>query len=258
MGAGILSLTWHMARIKYYFPLIIIVLILGSNNCIRPEKKPSFQGSEEAAALADSMFLAIGGKEKWCRLKSLYIKAKHTEPQMPLPYDSEIWRAIDTFELVIEQQNDSFHVKAVINTEKGIVRYYDKRDTVRLFTDEQLADWSFGHKHNVYVVLHDLACHPERYMVELDEQKRLAFYKDSVFEVSFGLDELFRPHLFYQPNPDGSVSGSVFTRWGTDEGLVHSAGGHPLDSNFIYTTEIWKPSDLSLKEEFGEALFELD
>ena len=247
-----------MTRFKYIFPLIICALLLCFSNCTNPVKKKSFQGEPEAIAMADNMFEAIGGKEKWCRLKSLYIKANHTEPKMPLPYTSEIWRAIDTFELVIEQQNDSFHVKAVITDKEGIVRYYDKRDTIRTFTREQLADWAYGHKHNVYVLLHDLACNPQQYLVEIDEEERLAFYKDTVFEVSFGLDELQRPHLFYQPHPDGSVSGSIFTRWGTDDGLVHSAGGHPLDSNFVYTTQIWMPSEKSLSETFGEEIFTLE
>ena len=247
-----------MTRFKYIFPLALAALLFCMTNCERPAKQKSFQGDNEAISLADSMFIAIGGKEKWCRLKSLYIKAEHNEPQMPIPYTSEIWRAIDTFELVIEQQNDSFHVKAVITDKEGIVRYYDKRDTVRIFTPEQLADWAYGHKHNVYVLLHDLACNPQQYLVEIDEEQRLAFYKDSIFEVSFGLDDLNRPHIFYQPHPDGSVSGSIFTRWGTDNGLVHSAGGHPLDSTFIYTTDIWHPSQKTLSEEYGKEIFNLD
>ena len=243
---------------KYIVPILVCGLLLIFTNCSGPAKKQSFQGEPDAIAMANSMFEAIGGMEKWCRLKSLYIKANHTDPQMPLPYTSEIWRAIDTFELIIEQQNDSFHVKAVITDKEGIVRYYDKRDTTKILSKEQLADWAYGHKHNVYVLLHDLACNPQQYLVEIDEEQRLAFYKDTVFEVSFGLDELRRPHLFYQPHPDGSVSGSIFTRWGTDEGLVHSAGGHPLDSNFVYTTEIWIPSEKSLSDTFGEEIFELE
>lgn len=236
----------------------LLGVILSAVSCTASRKETSdFLGDKEAVVRAENMFQAIGGKEAWCRLRSLYIKANHSEPQMPLPYTSEIWRAIDTFELVIEQQNDSFHVKAVINEESGKVRYFDKRDTMRLFTKEQLADWAYGHKHNVYVLLHDLACDPKSYRVVNDEEGRLSFYKDSIFEVSFVLDSLNRPYIFYQPHPDGSVSGSVFNRWGTDKGLVHSAGGHPLDSNFIYTTEIWQPSDLGLKETFGEAIFDL-
>ena len=204
------------------------------------------------------MFIAIGGKDAWCRLKSLYIKARHTEPEMKKPYTSEIWRAIDTFELVIEQQNENFHAKAVITGSEGIVRYYDKRDTFRILTSEQLADWAYGHNHNVYVLLHKLGCNPQDYLVEIDEMDRLTFYRDTVFEVSFGLDDKMRPALFYQPNRDGSVSGSIFTRWGTDNGLVHSAGGHPLDSNFIYTTEIWDPAELPLKERYGQELFDIE
>jgi len=240
---------------KYFF----FAAMICSCSCTEKRNKSiGFQGEQAAIAQADSMFLAIGGKEAWCKLKSLYIKAHHIEPQMPLPYTSEIWRAIDTFELVIEQQNDSFHVKAVINEDAGRVHYYDKRDTMRLFTDEQLADWAYGHKHNIYVLLHDLACSPDRYRVVTDEEDRLSFYRDSIFEVSFGLDSLYRPHKFYQPHPDGSVTGSVFTRLETDEGLVHSAGGHPLDSNFVYTTQIWKPSDLPLREAFGDEIFILE
>ena len=243
---------------RYLQFFLVILLICGLSCSEKGKKARKFQGDSAAIARADSMFTAIGGMEAWCRLKSLYIKAEHTEPQMPIPYTSEIWRALDTFELVIEQQNDSFHVKAVITEKEGLVRYYDKRDTFRVLSAEQLSDWSFGHKHNVYVLLHDLACNPAKYQVEIDEHDRLTFYKDSIFEVSFGLDQKKRPYLFYQPHPDGSVSGSIFTHWGTDDGLVHSAGGHPLDSNFIYRTEIWKPSSLSLKEEFGDELFKIE
>ena len=189
-----------MTRVNYIFLPYVFTVLLCFCNCSGPVKQKSFQGDPAAIALADSMFDVIGGKDRWCKLKSLYIRANHTEPKMPLPYKSEIWRAIDTFELVIEQQNDSFHVKAVINDKQGVVRYYDKRDTVRIFTEEQLSDWAYGHKHNVYVLLHDLACNPELYMVEIDQEERLAFYKDTVFEVSFGLDNLKRPYLFYQPH----------------------------------------------------------
>ena len=238
--------------------IAITLLLLNFGGCENLSSPPSFEGDKAAVARADSMFTAIGGKDAWCRLKSLYIKARHTEPEMPLPYTSEIWRATDTFELVIEQQNEDFHVKAVFNEQEGLVRYLDKRDTFRILTPEQLADWAYGHKHNVYVLLHDLACSPETYRVVIDDLDRLAFYRDTIFEVSFGLDDQMRPYLFYQPNPDGSVSGSIFTHWGTDNGLVHSAGGHPQDSNFIYRTEIWKPSELPLRESFGEEIFNID
>lgn len=215
-------------------------------------------GDEKAVDQANQMFKAIGGTDAWCELKSLYIKARHTEPQMTLPYQSEIWRGIDHFDLVIEQQNDSFHVKAVVNDLRGTVRYYDHRDTFRTLSNDQLQGWKFDHNHNVYVLLHDLGCNPEQYRVEIDENAKLSFYQDSILVVRFGLDDRMRPYLFDKPNLDGSISGSMFSHWGTDDGLVHSAGGHPLDSNFMYRTELWQPSKKSLKEVFGDSLYSVE
>lgn len=240
--------------------LIICLLVIPFYSCKHQAGSDNgFKGDKEAVQLANRMFEAIGGKEAWCELKSLYIKATHEEPQLYLPYKSEIWRGIDRFELVIEQQNDSFHVKAVVNDTAGAIRYYDQRDTVRVFNQDQINEWVFDHKHNIYVLLHDLACSPADYTVESDNNKSmLVFFKDSVYQTSFELDSLLRPHLFYVPNPDGSVAGSRFTHWSTHGGLVHSAGGHPLDSNFIYLTEIWQPSNKALRETFGEEVFILD
>jgi len=245
--------TTYSFSIAFSF-IIILSTIFGCKN--NTPKQHSFAGEKAAVRLADQMFETIGGKEAWCDLKSLYIKAEHNEPQMDRPYQSEIWRALDRFELIIEQQNDSFHVKGVFSDSLGRVRYYDKRDTFRDIAEELLEEWSFDHRHNIYVILHDLACTPEEYRVEMNEESMLSFYRDSAFVARLGLDEQLRPYLFYHPNYDGSTSGSIFTHWGKDGRLVHSAGGHPLDSSFIYRTEIWQGSNKTLKESFGEELFE--
>ncbi|MBT8325865.1 MAG: hypothetical protein HKP45_00925 [Winogradskyella sp.] len=240
--------------LRYY--LIVLFLVFSFSSCNNSKtREKTFSGNEESIKLAEDMLNAIGGKDAWCNLQSLYIRAQHNEPPMTIPYQSEIWRDMENFDLVIEQQNDSFHVKAVINKSGGIVRYYDKRDTIRTLTKDQLKDWEFGHEHNIYVLLHNLSCSPQNFSVKIDTNKRLAFYKDSTFYTSFELDDQLRPFKFYAPNPSGEVSGSIFTRWGTDQGLIHSAGGHPMDSSFFYNTDIWKPSDKSLRASFDESIF---
>ena len=229
------------------FLLIIIALLSSCSD--KTNSVASFSGEADAVNLADSMFLAIGGKQAWCELQSLYIKAEHTEPQMTQAYQSEIWRSMEDFDVIIEQQNDSFHVRAVFNDSLAKVTYLDHRDTFRILSDEQITNWRFSNAHNVYVLLHDFACDPDEYTVKNDD-RQLIFLKDSITLCKFGLDEDLRPHLFYAPDQKGKLNGSIFTHWATDNGLVHSAGGHPLDSNFIYRTEEWIPAYGSLRESF--------
>ncbi len=244
-------------RSKTLFILLVPVIISVVSCTPNEEWLGTFMGPKDAVNSAVAMFESIGGLDKWCALKSLYIKAEHTQPEMEIPYQSEIWRAMDTFEVVIAQQNDSFHVKGVFNASEGRIHYLDDRDTFRILNTEQLKDFEYNHKHNVNVQLHQLACNPSDYHVEIDTMGRIAFYEDEMFICSFALDEMNRPFMHYHPLSDGSMTGVIFTKWATDDGLVRSGGGHPLDSTFQYRTEIWEPSKQSLEETFGQGIFEL-
>ncbi len=218
-----------------------------------PPPEPTFQGNQAAVELAEKMFKAIGGKKGWADLRALYIKAEHTEPQMSQPYQSEIWRGIDEFELRIVQGNDSFHTVARVNARGGNVAHLDHRDTTRVLTTEQLEEWEFDHNHNVYVVLHRLGKNPAAFRAVLEETDRLTFYEDDHLLTAFRLDDQLRPHLFYQPTREGNLVASEFSTWGTHRGLTHSAGGGPLDGDFHYTTSVWEPSNRSFSESFSFA-----
>ena len=212
----------------------------------------TFQGDRAAVALAERMFDAIGGKKGWADLRALYIKAEHTEPQMSQPYQSEIWRGIDEFEMRIDQGNDSFHTVARVNARGGQVTYHH-RDTTRVLTAEELAEWEFDHNHNVYVVLHRLGKNPGTFRAVLEETDRLTFYEDDHTLTAFRLDDQLRPHLFYSPTLEGDLVASEFSSWGTHDGLTHSAGGGPMDGDFHYTTLVWEPSKWSFAQSFAFA-----
>ena len=221
-----------------------------ATDALAPE--PTFQGDLAAVELAERMFAAIGGKKGWADLRALYIKAEHTEPQMSQPYQSEIWRGIDEFEMRIDQGNDSFHTVARVNARGGQVTYHH-RDTTRVLTAEELAEWEFDHNHNVYVVLHRLGKNPGTFRAVLEETDRLTFYEDDHTLTAFRLDDQLRPHLFYSPTLEGDLVASEFSRWGTHDGLTHSAGGGPLDGDFHYTTLVWEPSKRSFAQSFAFA-----
>ncbi len=216
-------------------------------NCNTPNT-PSFEGEGAAVEKAEAMFLAIGGKEAWAKLKSLYIHAIHEEPGLDYPYESHIWRDLDNFKMRIEQRGPEFDIIGLFSEEAVEVQYLH-RDTMRWFSPEDLEDEKFSHEHNVYVLLKKLATQ-EGISVKEGKEGRIEFYQNEKMMVAFGLDEQNRPYLFYQPASDGSVNESQFTKWNTTEGLTHSAGGGPVDGNFKYETKIWKPSHQNIEEAF--------
>ena len=101
------------------------------------------------------------------------------------------------------------------------------------------------------MVLHRLAENPAAFRAVLEETDRLPFYEDDHLLTAFRLDDHLRPHLFYSPTREGNFVPSEFSNWGTHGGLVHSAGGGPLDGEFQYTTVVWKPSNRSFSESYS-------
>ncbi|MEQ9423910.1 MAG: hypothetical protein RJQ09_05800 [Cyclobacteriaceae bacterium] len=206
---------------------------------------------EQAVIKADQMFEAIGGKKKWASLKSLYIKAVHTQPNLTEPYTSEIWRSIDGFKIRIEQKSDEFHKVGMFSDEGVWIRDL-KAGTVKQLDEDRLTDEKRQNELNVYVLLNRIARN-ESYKPKLNGQ-RLEFYLNEEFQTAFILDEYSRPSIFITKSKDGLKEFvSFFNKWGTTNGFIHSAGGGPVDGNFFYSTEIWQPSELIFEEAFDVA-----
>ena len=192
------------------------------------------------------MFAAIGGKNRWAKLKTLYIKAIHEEPRFDTTYVSEIWRAIDHFKTRIEQQNKDFHNIGVFS-EEGCWLNYVHRDSTKKYSPERMEGWKREHAQNVYVVLNRLAKN-NNYTVSIDSLERLEYRLAGERICAVKLDSLYRPAEYYTPNPDGTESVSDFRVWRNTNGYVHTAGGGPKDGSFSYETEIWAPSDRPFDE----------
>lgn len=230
-----------MKKVSY---LVFLVFLI---SCKQEQSPPHFSGEPQAVEQAKKMFEAIGGLDRWAEIKGLYIKAQHTEPNIENPYQSEIWRDMENFYLVIEQQNEDFHVKGVFNNEGGKVYYMDK-DSSRTLTDEQLNSWKFSNAHNVYNVWKSIARNAGT-EVKSGEDNKLEFYQKEQLLAAFKLDSLNRPSYFYQVNQDTSVlSESHFRIWKTSNGITHPAGGGPSDGNFVYETEIWEVLEKPVSE----------
>lgn len=231
---------------------IFLVIVFFFQNC---ENEPTesihlstFEGESQAIEKAETMFKALGGKEVWAKLKSLYIHAIHEEPNLEHPYKSHIWRDLDALKMRIEQRGPEFDVIGLFS-EKKIEIQYLHRDSMRWFSEDALESEHYAHEHNVYVLFKKMAT-TDSILVKLDEEGRLDFFQKDEWMCGFILDDQNRPHRFFSPNVDGTDSESLFKIWNTIEGLIHPAGGGPVDGDFEYKTQIWRPSNENIETAF--------
>lgn len=251
-----LGVTNHKMNKRNISLITIFAFLFLFQNCQKPTpteeiKTSVFAGDEKAVEEAEAMFKALGGKEVWAKLKSLYIKALHNEPNLEHPYVSQIWRDLDDFKMRIEQRGPEFDNIGLFSNEAVEIQYLH-RDSMRWLSEEALKNAKYSHHHNVYVIFKKLAAEFD-ISVKFGPENRLDFYQNDGWLCGFGLDEKNRPYRFFSPNPDGTNNESLFKIWNTVEGLTHPAGGGPTDGNFEYKTEIWQPSNQNIEEAFGVA-----
>ena len=212
-------------------------------------KGPPFAGEPADVELAEAMFEAIGGRVRWAEMRSLYIKATHRQPDLNKPYQSEIWRSLDSFKLRIEQQNEDFHRIGLFSDEAGWIRYVNG-DSAYQLKPLQLQSWRYSQEQNVYVLLHRLAGE-SGFRVHVKDERTVQFFEGPQWVCSFELDEENRPTRFIRPNVEGDNVVSQFTAWGESNGYTHPIAGGPSDGSFVFNTELWAPSDKSFEQAFN-------
>lgn len=209
-----------------------------------------FEGNEEAVAKAESMYKALGGKEKWAGIKSVYIRAYNKEPQLDDPYLSQIWRDLEDFKVRIEQKSEGAHRIGLFSDKGGWIQFV-MHDTTRKLTTNELEGWRFQHRHDVYYQLHQLARYGCKDL-RLGTEGRVEFYDpNGALRIAFLLDGQNRPSRFYVTNQTGlAESATAFTEWTTSHGMSHPVKGGPVDGSYSFSMEKWEPSKHGLDKAF--------
>ncbi|HEY9283834.1 MAG TPA: hypothetical protein VIP46_10300 [Pyrinomonadaceae bacterium] len=191
-------------------------------------------------AEAAKMLEALGGRERWASLASLYIRATHVEKGIPKPYRSEIWRNLDGVQFKIVQQNADYHQTVFVNGREGWLIHNGE---MRALTQEQLAGLLRWDKHLVYKTIRKIALGGRGIGLKLDGGRRLEVYENGERLATLELDGQRRPSKYYTPAPDGKADSlTVYTAWGVSDGYVHPTVSEPQGLEAVYRAEVWKPS----------------
>lgn len=245
--------------------LFAVLALLALLACNSPETAPENPASEETekdpgdydsldpGPLAEAMFEAIGGREKWADLGMLYIRTKQEENGVDEPYMNELWRDMNDFKLRIEQQNDDFHRIAYLSDEGGWVESV-KEGEVQELIPAQLEQMRYEHNRDFYVMLHRLAAQDPGLSIKSTDHDRVDCYENDEYLCSFLLDEQKRPATFTRyRNGTDYLQLFHFSDWQTTRGMLHPVEGASQDSSLVFRTLVWEPSDKSFEE-----VYELD
>lgn len=197
-----------------------------------------------AVAQATAVLNALGGRERWASLASLYIRAVHTEPHLDAPYRSEIWRDVGVPRVRIEQQGTRrgapFHSIRLLSGAGAWSIRDGVAEPMAAAAQQALLHWN---AHLVYATLQTLARGGPDVGVQLDDAGRLVVLQDGALLGRMTLDEHDRPVVYATPALDGSGESRVrYTAWSTSAEYVHPIVSEPEGSGAIFRTEVWQPS----------------
>lgn len=230
--------------------LIFTVLLGGIVTAAGQDGADRKKGDAKALETAERMLKAIGGRANWAALKSLYIRAIHTEAGLDKPYQNEIWRNLETRQIKIVQQNEDFHTVGYIDGDKGwIVR---GRGEPAAMSEEQLAGLLHWDRHLVYGIFRKMAAGSPGLGYRIDERGRLVVEENGEMLAAFELNEKGLPHRFYTPSRDGKKENlSIFSEWGESEGFVHPVVSEPQGEQTVYRAQEWRPGREMLEMRFS-------
>jgi hypothetical protein len=183
----------------------------------------SASAAESAAAVADKLVTAMGGRDAWAKLKGLGVAARHYSTDLPEPYDNQLYIAMEEPRMRFEALVDGVRrVRAVVGD-----RGWRWSETVPLspMTPEQVKfdiDWWEAH---VYRNVRRLAVRDPGVQPRLHTDGRLELYRPNGSRLMwYRLNQLGEPVAFGTFEHEvGSILGPLQTTEGGAKLPIFSA-----------------------------------
>ena len=86
----------------------------------RAQMAHSAPSAPNAEALAERLVRATGGRDNWARVKGLGITARHYETALALPYDNQLYVAMEQQRMRFEARGEGFAQARVVSGNMGL------------------------------------------------------------------------------------------------------------------------------------------
>jgi len=185
--------------------------------------------ADPAAALAEELLAAMGGREAWAGVRYMHVEAVHDDASIRDPFSNFIWNDFTAPRMRFEARNAAIDRRHGVTGDTGW-RWRDGQ--VSALTPEQVAGQRAWWEANVYRTLHRLAVNDPELTVRTPAPRRLEVFRADGRRLNwFLLNQRGEPMLFATGD---SEAASVFGPLSSNGTIKYPRWGARPDGDFRY------------------------
>jgi hypothetical protein len=230
---------------KICISLLIPFIIL---NACGDSHQLEIKGDASAIKLAQSMLDAMGGKAKWARLKSVYVRTLSFTPGQANNYVLEEWIDLDVPKMLNKQSSESSSIIQILDGNDGWVI---KNKNVLLMPSESITNMLKWHDHYMMRSLQHLAQGGENREVRMNGEKRFDLYENNKFMGGFELSSEYVIIAYFTEGSKDSQNSIFFNEWGEYKGMKYPLEIRTSSGMSLFKTDYWDPRETSADKAFN-------
>ena len=231
---------------KSYPHLILALAILILTSC-GGSKTLDVKGEQEAVNMASSMMEAMGGKELWSEIKSVYIRTITSDAQSGRSFVFEQWITLDEPKIMNKRTYENSSEIQILNGNDGWIVTNGQVNLMPNQMITQLLNW----RNNFLMTnMKKLALGGKEMEVRIIDPNSFEMYEGSKMVAGFELNDAQLPGTYYINLNSGNRSAMMVDEWGTYKGMAYPVAIREQDALTNIRTDYWDPSPLDAEKAF--------
>ena len=202
--------------------------------------KLEIKGDPTAVQLAQVMMDSLGGRAKWEKLRSVYVRTLNYVSSGDENYVLEEWIDLDKPRVMNRKSLETYSVVQILDGNEG---WQIRNDNLNLMNSQTITDILDWYDHYYMRALRILATGGEDIEVKMNGFTRFDLYQAGNFLGGFEVNENKYPERYFNMPSNRLENSVIITKWGEYKGYKYPLEIHPRESLSIFKTDYWNPSE---------------
>jgi hypothetical protein len=205
-------------------------------------------GDKEAVTLAEKMILDPGGKKKWKKLKSLYIRTVTMDMVSGEPFAYEEWINLDEQKFMNHRIIKDVHIFQIVNRNDG---WLIQNNTVTMMQPDDVTNYLEWYKRFFMLNIKLLAKGGENLEVKDSGENAFDVFVNSSFVAGFGLNNNNLPMKYVTPGTSQKFNIMKIDEWGEYKGYKYPLKVTGENIRAHYQTDYWDAGTMDAESSFN-------